>query len=162
MQIKKTLITGVLIAALTGAFWAGHSVGASESTKKEITRTALVRWEESSANSNDWGEMRTYFRGETHGTVDMLSAFAVIKPGEAAHPAHRHAAEEFLVITEGSGTWSLQGKKMPAKKGDVIYTEPWAWHGLVNTGDEPLTFYVVKWTSKGVEVPKEPEGDHGR
>ncbi len=87
---------------------------------------------------------------------------AVVKPGESVHPAHRHAEEEYLVITEGSGRWYLDGKEFPARKGDVLYAAPWVMHGLVNTGDVPLTFFVTKWRSKGVQPPEAPPGPHGR
>lgn len=106
--------------------------------------------------------MRTYFTGETHGTTNLLTAVAVVKPGESVHPAHRHAEEEFLAIAEGSGVWHLDGKEFPAQKGDVLYIEPWVFHGLVNTGTEPLTFLVVRWNSKGIAPPAAPPGDHGR
>jgi mannose-6-phosphate isomerase-like protein (cupin superfamily) len=106
--------------------------------------------------------MRTYFRGETRGTTNAFVAIAVVRPGQAVHPAHRHAEEEYLVITEGSGRWHLDGKEFPATKGDVLYASPWIMHGLVNTGDTPLTFFVAKWSSKGVAAPPAPAGPHGR
>ncbi len=87
----------------------------------------------------------------------MLTAVATVKPGEAVHRAHRHAEEEYLVVAEGSGTWSLDGKEFPAKRGDVLYTEPWVYHGLTNTGDKPLVFLVVRFNGKGVELPPRPD-----
>ena len=39
----------------------------------------------------------------------------------------------------------------------MMYAEPWDWHGITNTGDTPLTFFVVKWDNKGVELPKRKE-----
>ncbi len=137
-------------------------VNAADSGKTTSIKTGIVRWDDARANQADWGEMRFYFLGETFGTTNALTAFAVIKPGESVHPAHRHAEEEYLVVTEGSGTWHLAGKEIAAKKGDVLYVEPWVMHGLVNTGDKPLTFFVVRWASKGVTPVPEPAGDHGR
>jgi len=32
----------------------------------------------------------------------------MVKPGKAVHRAHRHAQEEYLIVAEGSGTWSLE------------------------------------------------------
>ncbi len=137
-------------------------VKAGETPPAGPNRTGIVSWEEARSHTGDWGEMRFYFEGETFGTTQNLAAMAVIKPGQSLHPAHRHAEEEYLIITEGSGVWILNGKEHPAKKGDVLYTEPWAWHGLVNTGQDPLTFFVVRWNSKGVTPPSEPAGDHGK
>lgn len=117
----------------------------------------VVRWDEVPAERGPWGEIRRYFSGEGFGAKDLLAAIAVVKPGEALHEAHRHAEEEFLLITEGSGTWHLSGKEFPLKKGDVLYVEPWAMHGCRNTGKEPLTFFVARWSGKGIPAPPEPK-----
>jgi hypothetical protein len=53
-------------------------------------------------------------------------------------------------------TLHLNGKDVPAKKGDVVYAAPWDFHGLTNTGSTPLTFFVVKWGSKGLKAPEKP------
>jgi len=116
----------------------------------------VLRWDEAASSRDRWGEMRKYFTGEGHGVKDLFTAVAVIKPGEALHKAHRHAEEEFLFIAEGSGTWHLNGKDLPLRKGDILYVEPWIAHGFTNTGSEPVTFFVIKWNGKGVPVPQEP------
>lgn len=117
----------------------------------------MVRFDEAKAHQADWGEMRRYFTGETFGTKDVLTAVAIVQPGKAVHRAHRHAQEEYLVLVEGSGTWSLDGKEFPAKRGDILYTEPWVYHGLTNIGTEPLVFVVVRFNSKGVDIPPRPD-----
>lgn len=124
--------------------------------------TQVVQWDQTRINEGDWGEMRVFMEGDTYGTRETFAATAVVLPGKAVHPAHRHAEEEFLVISKGNGTWHVDGKELAANEGDVLYVEPWVFHGLVNTGTEPLTFFVVKWNSKGVERIPEPKGDHGR
>jgi mannose-6-phosphate isomerase-like protein (cupin superfamily) len=101
--------------------------------------------------------MRIYFRGKTFATKDALVAVAVVQPGKSVHKAHRHAQEEYLVVAEGTGTWSLDGKESPAKQGDVLYVEPWVYHGLINTGDKPLTFLVIRYNGKGVDTPPKPD-----
>ena len=41
-------------------------------------------------------------------------------------------------------------------RGGHVYTEPWVYHGLTNTGTEQLIFVVVRCNSKGVTVPPCP------
>ncbi len=125
--------------------------------KPALLKSAVVSWEKAPALTAEWGEMRTHYRGETLGTKDVLVAVAVVEPGKAIHRAHRHVEEEYLMVVEGSGTWHLDGKEFPAKKGDVQFIEPWIWHGLTNTGDKPLTFVVFKYSSKGVKLPPRPD-----
>ncbi|MBN1420340.1 MAG: cupin domain-containing protein [Planctomycetes bacterium] len=120
-------------------------------------KTAVVSWDAARSTKADWGEMRFYFRGETHGTKDVLTAVAIVEPGKSVHKAHRHAEEEYLVLVEGEGTWSVDGKETPAKRGDILYAEPWVYHGLTNTGSERLIFVVVRYNPKGIDIPTRPD-----
>ena len=104
----------------------------------------------------DWGTLYTYYEGESHGTKDALAAVAVIKPGREIHPPHQHAEEEYLMVVEGEGMWSLNGRETPARKGDMQYAAPWDLHGIRNTGTTPLRFVVWKWSSKGVAPAAKP------
>jgi len=125
--------------------------------KPAMLKSQVVRWDDARSHLADWGEMRRYFGGETFGTKDVLTAVAVVEPGKAVHRAHRHAAEEYLIVVQGSGTWSLDGKEFPAQKGDILYVEPWVYHGLTNTGDGQLIFAVVRYNAKGVKLPPKPD-----
>ena len=127
------------------------------SPKPKVLQSQVISWDASRVHRADWGEMRFHFTGETRGTKNVLVATAVVKPGKAVHRAHRHAPEEYLIVTEGTGVWHLDGKEFPAKPNDVLFVEPWVYHGLTNTGDKPLTFVVVRYNSKGLELPPKPD-----
>jgi len=133
------------------------SAGLAEEPKSPPLTTGIIRWEEARSNQADWGEMRRYFTGETGGTKDVLVAVAVVQPGKAVHRAHRHAHEEYLALVQGTGTWSVDGKETPAQRGDILYAEPWVYHGLTNTGTEPLIFLVVRYNPKGTPLPPRPD-----
>src|SRR5262249_11184510 len=130
-------------------------VAAQAPTDKPLA-SALIRVDDAVPTRGEWGEWRRYFRGQTYGTNDIVVLVVTLKPGQAPHPPHRHAEEEFMTLADGSGTWTLDGKEIAAKKGDVVYAAPWALHGLKNTGDAPLTYYMVKWNNKGVKAPERP------
>ena len=150
MRIRDVgLLTLVLVAASYAAMAADPPPGDLESQ--------VVTWDDARAHTADWGEMRRYFTGKTHATEKVLVAVAVVKPGKTVHKAHRHAEEEYLTVAEGSGTWTLDGKEFPAKRGDVLYVEPWAYHGITNTGETPLIFFVVRYNGKGVAAPPKPD-----
>lgn len=153
---NRTSPFGILLmtAAVGLATW--MPVEAADSPPQPL-KSGIVRFDDARADQADWGEMRRYFTGETHGTQDVLTAVAIVEPGKAVHRAHRHAQEEYLILVEGEGTWSLEGKEFPARRGDILYTEPWVYHGLTNTGTERLIFVVVRFNSKGVAVPPRPD-----
>jgi mannose-6-phosphate isomerase-like protein (cupin superfamily) len=113
----------------------------------------VVRVEDAVPTRGPWGEWRRYFRGETLGTRDMTVLAVTLKPGQEPHPPHQHAQEEFMILAEGHGVWHLDGKEIPARKGDAVYAAPWAMHGIKNTSDAPLVYYMIKWSNKGVSTP---------
>jgi quercetin dioxygenase-like cupin family protein len=135
-----------------------HPGHAQTAQTEKALESRLVRVEDAVPTRGPWGEWRRYFRGETHGTQDMVVLAVTLKPGQAPHRPHRHAEEEFMILAEGAGTWNVDGKESAARKGDVVYAAPWTIHGLKNTSDAPLTYYMVKWNNKGVKVPAKPIG----
>lgn len=133
------------------------TAAAPAAVRPTARKSEVVRFEDAKTQQADWGEMRRYFTGETFGVKDVLTAVAIVEPGKSVHRAHRHAQEEYLIVAEGSGTWSLDGKEFPAQRGDILYTEPWVYHGLTNTGDEQLIFVVVRFNGKGIPLPPRPD-----
>lgn len=145
------------VALVAAGFVAGRlppQVEAQAPARKPLA--ALVQAADAVPTRGAWGERLRYFKGDTNGTSDMVVLAVTLKPGQAPHPTHQHAEEEFMILAEGAGTWHLDGKEFPARKGDVVYAAPWALHGLKNTGDAPLTYYMVKWNNKGVKAPEKP------
>ena len=153
MRIRIILVS--LVSAGVSAGGTYFICGSAGAAGTRMT-SKVMKWDDAEVAKEKWGDFRKLFTGEGAGVKDVLTAFAVIKPGEEIHRPHRHAEEEILVITEGSGTWSLDGKEFPLKKGDVLYVEPWVTHGCTNTGKEPMTFFVAKWNGKGIPLPPEP------
>ncbi|MGH7495523.1 MAG: cupin domain-containing protein [bacterium] len=132
-------------------------IGATLAEELTGVITSKVKTQQEAAREEfDWGSFHTYYQGETYGTKDVMTGVAVIKPGLEIHPPHQHAEEEYLMVTEGQGTWHLNGKDFNAQKGDMLYAAPWDVHGIKNTGTAPLTFVVWKWNTKGLTVPTEP------
>ena len=143
-------------------FFISLIVYAEEQELIHAKESRIVSLEEAKLSQGDYGFFKIHTRGETAMTVKSFSGICTVHPGKAVHPEHRHAEEEYLVIMEGEGTWTLDGVESPAKKGDVLYVEPWVFHGLTNTGAEDLLFFVVKYHPKDTPLPLEPKGSHGR
>jgi mannose-6-phosphate isomerase-like protein (cupin superfamily) len=118
--------------------------------------TTLAHATDGAPTPAPWGEWRRHLRGDTHGTKGFVVSRFTLKPGQAPHPPHQHADEELMILAEGSGTWHLEGKDSAARAGDVAYAAPFGMHGLRNTGTAPLSYYVIKWTGKGVSPPVAP------
>lgn len=120
-------------------------------------KTAVVEAKAAKAEDFEWGKLMTYYSGESYAAVDTFTGVAIINPGMEIHPPHVHSEEEYLMVLEGEGTWTVKGKDFPAKAGDMLYAAPWDEHGLKNTGSTALSFVVVKWNSKPVSPKEKPE-----
>lgn len=129
-----------------GAYSSNNFSGPSEiKSEKNVTIDAAA-----------WGEFLPYFTDDTHALKPVLVGVARIKAGQEIHPAHRHADEEYLMVTKGRGTWYLNGVKSPANEGDMLYAAPWDYHGIKAADDSPLEFVVFKYSSRDSEVPANP------
>ena len=153
LKMKKTaLYLGFTLCTVLSALlgWKGHEIYAD-------IDSAVISEADAKRLDEAWGKIFIYTdegTTTTYGTKNSLSAMAEILPGQEIHPPHQHTAEEFMYIIEGNGTWSLNGKTSPAKAGDMLYAKPWDMHGITNTGNSPLRFFVVKFDGKGVPTPK--------
>lgn len=151
MKQVKIILGITLISATffsTGVAW--------ERFQEEDLKTQIIA--KPTGMDEAWGKfyLLTQETASTYGMENMMSGIAEINPGEQIHPPHVHGEEELLLVFEGQGTWSIKGKESVAKAGDMMYSEPWDEHGIVNTGTETLKFFFVKWNSKGVDKVKKP------
>lgn len=92
-----------------------------------------------------FGDNRVYYDGPTEQLSAMTAGSLRLKPGMSPHPPHQHPEEEIMVITEGSGEISVEGKITPVGPGGMMYCAAGKLHGIVNTGKTPLLFYYFKW-----------------
>jgi mannose-6-phosphate isomerase-like protein (cupin superfamily) len=93
----------------------------------------------------EFGDLRIYYEGPTEQLSSMTAGSLLLKPGMSPHPPHQHPEEEFMVITEGTGEISVEGKLTKVGPGSMMYCGGEKTHGIVNTGKTPLLFYFYKW-----------------
>ena len=92
-----------------------------------------------------FGDLRIYFDGPTDQVKAMTAGSLLLKPGMTPHAPHQHPEEEFMVITEGAGEITVDGKLTKVGPGTMMYCAAGKLHGIVNTGKAPLLFYFYKW-----------------
>jgi mannose-6-phosphate isomerase-like protein (cupin superfamily) len=89
-----------------------------------------------------------HYNGPTDQLSGMCTGMAVLDPGASPHPPHQHPEEEFLIIASGTGEIECAGKTTQVGPGAIMYCAGNTIHGIVNTGNVPMTFYWSKWLSK--------------
>ena len=92
-----------------------------------------------------FGDQRVYYDGPTEQLSAMTAGSLRLKPGMSPHPPHQHPEEEIMVVTEGTGEISVEGKTTPVSSGSMMYCAAGKLHGILNTGKTPLLFYYFKW-----------------
>jgi mannose-6-phosphate isomerase-like protein (cupin superfamily) len=103
---------------------------------------------------NPVGQIGLYVQGETPGCSSLVTGRFTIDPGKSPHAPHAHEDEEILIIATGQGEIICDGKTTKVVPGSVMYSTPNVAHGINNTGQEPLTFYFVKWIPRPGNQPK--------
>ncbi len=74
--------------------------------------------------------------GADHG-LDITLLFVDAAPGRG--PAlHRHPYDEVFIVQEGEATFTVGGKQVEARAGDILVAHAGEAHAFVNSGTGPL------------------------
>ena len=86
---------------------------------------------------------------------------------------HKHLNnDELIFIHKGEGTLTLGEQSIPVKTGDVAFVPRGTWHGLDNTGNEPLQmifqyspagfeeFFIENGTQEGMATKQRTEEEY--
>jgi len=152
MNMRMPIVIVLVAASFSaGTLWAQKS-------EQPALESHIYSAGDARTAKGEWGEIHIYTGDATptFGTNSLLTASLTFLPGKQLQPPHQHPDEEFQYVVEGEGTWSLNGKEQPLHAGDLMYTKPWDWHGIRNSGDRPLKFFVFKFRARGVPEPAKP------
>lgn len=152
--MKAQSLTFALLTLFLSA--CSNNANSAPSAENIAGPSAIISEADSAADAADWGTFHAYFTDPTHVLKPVLVGVAKLKAGEQIHPPHRHADEEYLMVIEGRGTWSLNGETRPANKGDILFARAWDYHGITAASDSPLEFVVFKYSGREVAAPKDP------
>ncbi len=92
-----------------------------------------------------YGDLAIYFDGPTDQLKALTAGRLHLKPGMVPHPPHQHPEEEIMLVAEGTGEISVEGKVTKVAPGSMMYCAGNKVHGIVNTGQTPMLFYFYKW-----------------
>ena len=137
----------VKISVALALVTAGYAAGRAQ-TNVSIVSGVVPAEQAKVTETGPWGEFHTYIDSGTTATAAVMSGYADIQPEKQIHAPHSHVDEEFMYLVEGSGKWTIGDRTQSAKAGDVLYAAPNVVHGLRNSSDKPLKFFVVKWRSR--------------
>jgi mannose-6-phosphate isomerase-like protein (cupin superfamily) len=91
-----------------------------------------------------YGDLRIYLDGPTGQLRALTVGSLALKAGMVPHPPHQHPEEEIMLVTEGAGEITVEGKAYPVAAGSMMYCSAQRLHGIT-AGPHGLTFYFYKW-----------------
>lgn len=92
-----------------------------------------------------FGDLAIYFEGATDQIGSMTAGSLKLKAGMEPHPPHEHPEEEFLLVTEGEGEITVDGKTTKVAPGTMMYCAANKSHHIKAGAKGPLLFYFFKW-----------------
>lgn len=114
--------------------------GAGEPIKSDV-----YSWKNLSPEKKETSERRQILEGVSAAFSNLEIHATTIKPGQAAHPSHKHAEEEMLIVKEGLVKVTIENKSQVLGPGSVAISMPGDEHGAVNAGTTDATYYILKY-----------------
>jgi quercetin dioxygenase-like cupin family protein len=122
--------------------------------------TTFVDWDSLSVHSTPFGQTRAVFDNPTPTLEKFEVHVTTLLPGTMPHPPHHHPWEEMMLVREGELEVSLNGKKVHAGPGSLIFAASNDVHGWQNVGGVPATYYVINFYTDLVHtVPDRPAAE---
>jgi oxalate decarboxylase/phosphoglucose isomerase-like protein (cupin superfamily) len=85
-------------------------------------------------------------------TSKSMAAIRRMSPGQEVPPHIHREADEWLICLEGKGEYYIdKNKTVPFKAGQVGFARCGSAHGVWNTGDSDLVYFVIIGQPYGAE-----------
>ena len=139
----------VRVAALTAAVTLGAAGWMAAQTPVMGSRVFL--WESLKVEDTKVGQRRDVVRAPTVTLDELEMHITTLNGGEQSHPPHQHAAEELLIIKEGTLEALVNGEHKRVGPGSVVFQASNQPHTIRNVGTAPATYHVIQWLSPGMK-----------
>ena len=82
--------------------------------------------------------------GDIQGACNFVDVATLPVGASIGSHQHRSDEEEFYFVIAGQGRMTRDGTSFDVARGDLIRNPPGSTHGLINTGDTPLSLLVFE------------------
>lgn len=91
--------------------------------------------------------------GYTPYLSNLEAHITILEPGKSAHPPHKHAStEELIIVKEGKLKVTIAGKTKILGSGGVAMAMPGDLHGAVNADTKETSYYLLKYTTRNADA----------
>ena len=144
-----------VVVAVTAVCATMAAVAWAQTAPPPVMHSSVFKWDDMTAKPTASGEKREVLKAPV-ATLDQLQLHVTtVGPHQKAHEGHKHPEEELIIVKEGMIDAMQNGVTTRVGPGSVIFEASNELHGLVNAGDTPATYYVIKWFSPGTMAKAE-------
>jgi XRE family transcriptional regulator, regulator of sulfur utilization len=144
MITKRDLATAVIAASITLA-----CVSMANEPGKLLDSTAW-RWADLEPHKTEVGERREVVQQPTRTLDELEMHITTLNAGQQSHAPHQHAAEELIIIKEGTLESFVNGEYRKVGPGSIVFQASNQLHAIRNIGKGPATYHVIQWQSPGM------------
>jgi (S)-ureidoglycine aminohydrolase len=112
---------------------------------KLVGKSLMKDWNDMVVKKTDKGESRLIFDMATPLFERFDMHATALNPGFESHPAHKHRAEEIILMIKGNGEETIGETFHKASAGDVILLRSNVSHAFKNTGVRQCGYYAIQW-----------------
>ena len=131
-------------------------VAFAQSVTRPVMHSSVFNWSRLQVEPTKTGERRGVFDAPTPALAELEIHITTLNPGESPHPPHHHAAEELMIIREGTLEAMQNGVTNVVTAGGIIFEASNEPHGLRNIGTNRATYYVLKIAPHDLAPAKSP------
>ncbi len=105
----------------------------------------VIDWNNLNFRPHERGGVRPYFDRATANTKKFEMHVTTLKENFNSHDAHKHPAEEIILVLEGKVEMMIGEKSYQANAGDVLFAPTNVLHGLKNNGSGQCSYFAYQW-----------------
>ena len=117
--------------------------------------STFVDWDKLSFRPGPTGLFCSIFDEPTRALEKMEVHVTMLRPGMSSHSPHHHPWEEILLVKEGQVEVSINGKKLGAGPGALVFFASNDAHNLANVGSTFATYYVINFCTAAVHTVRD-------
>lgn len=112
---------------------------------KRAGGSLMLDWNELGTTKHDKGYRRDFFNRPTSQLAQFEMHTTALNTGEESHLPHRHVHEEIVLILRGNVEMYIDGDRLKASAGDLVFLSSLVPHSLTNTGDVQCEYFAFQW-----------------
>jgi quercetin dioxygenase-like cupin family protein len=115
-----------------------------------VLGSRIFDWDGLKVATTKVGLRRDVVRSRTATLDELEMHITTLNAGVESHPPHQHAAEELLIIKEGTLEALVNGQYQKVGPGSIVFQATNQPHTIKNVGTGPATYHVIQWQSPGM------------